>query len=68
MKLNPQAPTSKGRQGHILGEFNYSHLTTVLNVPKQSFVLHPEGTNVKEIWEQMQVLKSQQSWNELCEL
>lgn len=61
MKLNPQASTSKGKQRHTLVGSNYSHLTTAQNVPKHSFVLHPEGTNIKQSWEQMQVLKSQQN-------
>lgn len=58
MKLNPQS-TSEGKLRYTLVESNYSHLTTAQNVPKQSFVLHPEGTNIKQSWEQMQVLKSQ---------
>lgn len=57
MTLNPQASTSKGKQRHTWVEPNYSQLTTGQTLLKQSFVLPPEGTNIKQSWEQMQVLK-----------
>lgn len=60
-------PPLKANKDTTLVETNHSHLTTVQNVPKQSFVLHPEGTNIKQSWQQMQVLKRQQNQNELCE-
>lgn len=50
---------------HMLGESNYSLLATEQHVTKQSFVVHPKDTNIEQSLEQMQVLRSQQKWNEL---
>lgn len=49
----------------MLGESNYSLLATEQHVTKQSFVVHPKDTNIEQSLEQMQVLRSQQKWNEL---